>query len=112
LKFLLIISHDDSFIPTDSLIKGIGAWIRKMERKGARIYGNPLRPAAEGMTVRIRNGMPKVTRGPFANSKEKMCAYELMECSSREQAIEFAKGHPMASAATIEVRQVWDDLAG
>ena len=111
MKFLLIISHDDLFVPTDSLINDIGVWIKKMEQRGVRVYGNPLCPPVKAATVRVRDGKIKVKKGPFANSKEKMCAYELIECSSFEQAIEFASRHPMATAATIEVRQVWDELA-
>jgi len=42
MKYLLIISHNDFFAPTETLLKDIGAWIKKMERRGVRIYGNPL----------------------------------------------------------------------
>lgn len=48
MQFLLIISHDDSFVPTDSLFHDIGRWIEATERRGIRLYGNPLRPAGEG----------------------------------------------------------------
>jgi hypothetical protein len=60
--------------------------------------------------VRIRKEKLAITKGPFAKSKEKMCAYELIECSSQEEAIEVAALHPMAEAATIEVRPVWSEL--
>ena len=49
---------------------------------------------------------------PFAKSKEKMCAYELIEGSSPEEAIEVASMHPMAKVATIEVRSIWNEPAG
>ena len=112
MQYLLIISHDELFAPTESLIKDIGAWIRKMERRGVRVYGNPLRPPGDATTVRVREGKVTLKRGPFARSKEKMCAYELIECSSTEEAIEVASQHPMAKVATIEVRPVWSELAG
>lgn len=111
-KYLLIISHDDFFAPTDILMKDIGAWIKKMERRGVRVYGNPLRPPGGATTVRVREGKVKLTKGPFAKSKEKMCAYELIECSNSEEAIDVASQHPMAKAATIEVRPIWNELAG
>lgn len=112
MRYLLIISHDDSFRPTNSLIEAIGEWIKKMEGRGMRVYGNPLRPASDAVTVRIRGGRTSVTKGPFSRSKEQMCAYELIECSSIDEAIEVASQHPMAKAATIEVRPVWSELAG
>jgi hypothetical protein len=112
MRYLLIISHDDSFAPTGALVKGIGAWIRTMERRGIRIGGNPLRPPSDATTVRIRWGKALIERGPFSKSREKMCAYELIECPSREDAVAAALRHPMAKAATIKVRPVWTELAG
>lgn len=44
MRYLLIISHDDSFTPTETLIRDIGTWIKEMEHRGVRVYGNPLRP--------------------------------------------------------------------
>jgi hypothetical protein len=112
MQYLLIISHDDSFAPTETLLRDIGAWIKEMERRGVRVYGNPLRPASDATTVRVREGKVVLKNGPFTNSKEKMCAYELIECSCDEEAIEVASLHPMAKAATIEVRPIWNELAG
>lgn len=111
MQFLLIICHDDYFRPTERLISDIQKWINEMSDRGIRVYGNPLRPAGDAVTVRVRNGTLTRTNAPFANSTEKMCAYELIECSSTEEAVEVASKHPMAEAATIEVRQVWDELA-
>ena len=111
MRFLLIISHDDSFRPTDALVADIGRWIREMDLQGVRIHGNPLRPAGEARTVRVRDGRTTVTAGPFAGSREKMCAYELIECAGMDEAVATATRHPMAKAATIEVRPIWSELA-
>jgi len=112
MQYLLIISHDDRFRPTEDLLRNIGVWIKEMEDRGVRVYGNPLQPPGTATTVRIREGKMTVTKGPFAKSREKMCAYELVECSSEEEAVEVASQHPMARAATIEVRPVWNELVG
>jgi hypothetical protein len=112
MRYFLIISHDNFFTPTETLIKDIGAWIKKMEGQGIRVYGNPLRPPGDATTVRVREGKVVLTKGPFAKSKEKMCAYELIECSNFEEAIGVASQHPMAKAATIEVRPIWNELVG
>jgi hypothetical protein len=111
MQYLLIICHDDSFTPTKTLVKEIVAWMKKMEARGIRVYGNPLRPPGDATTVRVREGNVVLTHGPFAKSKEKMCAYELIECASPEEAIDVASQHPMAKAATIEVRPIWNELA-
>jgi hypothetical protein len=110
MQFLLIICHDESFRPTKKLIKEIGTWIKENADRGIRKHGNPLRPSGEATTVRVRSGQVLLTKGPFARSIEKMSAYELIECQSFDEAIEAASTHPMAKAATIEVRPIWDEL--
>jgi len=110
-KYLLIISHDNAFVPTNSLITSIHKWIQKMSESGIRIYGNPLQPPENAVTIRVREGKTKIKNGPFSSAKEKMCAYELIECESFEEAIDVAAHHPMAKVATIEVRPVWRELA-
>ena len=110
MQYLLIICHDASFAPTPALVAEIGAWVKKMEGRGILKHGNPLRPPAEAITVRVRDGQRLVSPGPFSRSREKMAAYGLIECASPAEAADIAAGHPMARAATIEVRPVWSDL--
>lgn len=112
MQYLLIISHDASFAPTDSVVAGIVAWIKDMQHRGIRRYGNPLRPPGDAKTVRVREDAVHVTDGPFAATQEKMAAYELLECADLEEAIAAATQHPMAKAGAIEVRPVWAELAG
>ena len=111
MQYLLIICHEESFAPTKTLVSEIVAWVKEMEGRGIRKYGNPLRPPSDATTVRVREGNILLTDGPFAESKEKMCAYELIECASLEEAIDVVARHPMAKAATVEVRPIWADLA-
>ncbi len=111
MQYLLIIAHDDAFSPTDTLLADIGAWMREMGGRGIRVYGNPLRPPTEAKTVRVRRGKVTCIKGPFADTNEKMCAYELIECGSMEEAVHVASKHPMAKAATIEVRPIWSELS-
>jgi hypothetical protein len=110
MKFLLIICHDAAFAPTPALVAEIGAWVKNMEGRGVLLHGNPLRPPAEAMTVRVREGRRLVSKRPFSQSREKMAAYGLIECASPQEAVDVAAGHPMARAATIEVRPVWSEL--
>jgi hypothetical protein len=112
MRFLLIISHDENFTPTPQLVANITAWTKKQRRDRVLIDGNPLKPAGEAVTVRIREGQLRRTAGPFARSREKMCAYALIEAEGMAEAVSLASGHPMAKVATIEVRPVWQELAG
>lgn len=110
MQFLLIIAHDDAFTPTETLVGEIMAWIQRMTARGIRITGRPLRPTTEATTLRIRGGKLHRSAAPFSNAEEQMCAFELVECRDLEHAIEIAQTHPMAAAASIEVRAIWDGL--
>jgi len=110
MKFLLIISHDKNFAPTPQLLSDIGAWVRAQTRRQVRLDGHPLKPAGEAVTVRIRRDRHQRQPGPFSRSREQMCAYELIEAADLDAAVALAGTHPMARAATIEVRPVWEEL--
>jgi len=110
MQFLLIIAHDDAFTPTEELVGQIMSWIKRMTDQGIRIEGRPLRPANEATTLRTRNGKLQRTALTFSDSAEQICAFELIECRDLEHAVEVASQHPMAAAATIEVRPVWNGL--
>lgn len=111
MQFLLIISHDAGFVSSEALVVDILAWIDRMQARGIRRHGAPLRPPSDAVTLRIRDGQLRVTPGPFSDSREQICAYELLDCSSQEEALAAAAEHPMARVATIEVRPVWAELA-
>ena len=110
MKFLFIISHDDQFAPTPQLLRAIGAWVKTQTRRKVRLDGHPLTPASQAITVRIRGGKQQTVPGPFSRSREQLCAYELVTAPDLAAAVALAATHPMATAATIEVRPVWADL--
>lgn len=112
MRFFFIISHDDHFAPNPELVSAIVAWTRKHKAGGVVIDSNPLQPAEQAITVRMRHGGLHRTRGPFARSREKMCAYVLIEAASLEAAVKIAASHPMVEVATIELRPVWDAISG
>jgi hypothetical protein len=111
MQFLLIITHDDAFVPTQTLVQDILTWDAEMERRGIRLDGRPLRPAEDAVTVRVREGARSVTAGPPTAGPDHTAAYELLECDGLDDAVEAAAAHPMAAAGTIEVRPVWDEMA-
>lgn len=110
MKFLFIIAHDNEFIPNDKLLSEIHLWISDNKEKGIRVHGNPLQPADTATTVRIREGKRHVLSDTFSHSKEQICAYELVECENQDAAVALALEHPMAKAATIEIRPIWSEL--
>ena len=71
------------------------------------MFGNQLRPQEEAQVVRLRGGKPFVTDGPFAETKEQIAGFDVLECDSLEEAVEIASRHPVAEFGAIDVREFW-----
>jgi hypothetical protein len=75
-------------------------------RPGVRIAGEALHPTMTAKTVRIRDGQNVTTDGPFAETKEQLGGFYLLDVDSEEAALEFAAQIPSVYEGSIEVRQV------
>lgn len=84
------------------------AWFEEMDRRGVLRGGERLRPSSDATTVRVREDEVLLSDGPFAESKEQMGGYNLIECADLDEAIEVASKHPVAGYGKIEVRPVWE----
>ena len=82
------------------------AYTEALRSAGVLINSNRLRPSATATTLRSANGKTQVLDGPFAESKELVGGFFLLDCSTREQALGLAAECPAAEWATIEVREV------
>jgi hypothetical protein len=78
-----------------------------LEARGIWLTGDQLAPPRRARSVRVRDGKTLVTDGPFAEMKEAVGGFDLLECGSLEEAVEIAASHPMAEAGVIEVRPLW-----
>ena len=67
-----------------------------------------LAPPAAATTIRVRDGELLVSDGPFAETKEVIAGYDLLECADLDEAIEVARTHPMARAGRLELRPFAD----
>jgi hypothetical protein len=83
------------------------AWVAEMDARGVRLIGDRLRPASDATMVRVRNEEVLVTDGPFAESKEQIGGFDVIECADLDEAIEIASKHPAARFGSIEVRPFW-----
>jgi hypothetical protein len=75
-------------------------------RPGVRIAGEALHPVATAKTVRIRGGQNVTTDGPFAETKEQLGGFYLLDVDTEAEALEFAAQIPSVHDGSIEVRQV------
>ncbi len=79
-----------------------------MAKAGVMVAGDALHPVATATSVRHRDGKDLVTDGPFAETKEVLGGYYLMEVPSLDEAIEWAKRCPAALYGTVELRPLVD----
>jgi hypothetical protein len=84
------------------------AWDAEMAKRGILIGGGVLRPPRETTTVRVRNGEVLVVDGPFAETKEQIAGYSMLECADLAEAIEVSSRHPTVRYGTFELRPYWD----
>jgi hypothetical protein len=105
---LLICGYDgDEVAPEDQTGYTIDDWVTEMDGRGVRLTGNRLRPQSDSTTVRVRGGEVLISDGPFAETKEQMYGFDLLECADLDEAIEVASKHPHARQGTMEIRAVW-----
>jgi hypothetical protein len=83
---------------------GCGGWSEAMTARGVVRGGGGLRPPTDATTVRVRDDAVLLTDGPFAEAKEQIGGYCLIECADLDEAIEIASKHPAAGYGSIEIR--------
>ncbi len=110
MRYMMLICHDESVAlgPEEGLDAETVAWIEEMDGRGVRKSGNVLRPTNDATTVRMRNDEVLLTDGPFAETKEQIAGYDIIECEDLDEAIEVASKHPAARFGTVEVRPFWE----
>jgi hypothetical protein len=110
MQYLLTIYEDETFwntTPPEQLAEVMAGYGQFGEDAGERIQGgNALQPTSTATTVRVRGGERLVTDGPFAETKEQLGGYYLLECKDLDEAIEWAAKIPGAKSGSIEVRPI------
>jgi hypothetical protein len=105
MKYLLLICVDPS-IKSEEAPGEIDAWLERVGDR--RLIGEALRSPREAATVRVRRSERLVTDGPFAETKEFVAGFDVIDCASREEALEIAAAHPVAKFGAVEVREFWE----
>ena len=114
MRYLLLICMDESsyaaLSPEEAAasMAEYGTFYEKMAARGLLEGGERLRPTADATTVRVRDGDVVTSDGPFAETKEQIGGYYLVDCKDLDEAIEVAAKIPGARLGTIEVRPIWD----
>jgi hypothetical protein len=114
MRYVLMICTDeaaDAAMGPDemsAMMAGYGAFGEEMGSRGVLQGGERLRPTTDATTVRVRDGEVLTSDGPFAETKEQMGGYYVVDCKDLDEAIEVASKLPGAQHGSIEVRPIWE----
>jgi hypothetical protein len=114
MRYLLLIYSDEK-ADASATKEEIDAWMGEywaytdaMQKAGVSLGGEALHPTSAATTVRVQGGKKVVTHGPFAETKEQLGGYYLVNCSNLDEAIEWAAKCPGARVGSIEVRPIME----
>ena len=80
------------------------SWMNEMEGRGVRVTGNELAGVVDATTIRVRGGEMVIADGPFAETKEQIAGFDIIDCADLDEAMEIAGQHPVARFGSLELR--------
>jgi hypothetical protein len=112
MRYALLICNDENVVVTpegrQERSAAFAAFQDEMQARGVLLGSERLRPTSSSTTVRVRDGGVVIADGPFAETKEQIAGFYLVDCRDLDEAIEVASKIPGAKYGTIEVRPVWE----
>ena len=114
MKYLCLIYQDETEIEAmpeaeyNAIVREVLDYREELAASGHYITSSPLQPGSTATTVRVRDGKSMITDGPFAETKEQLAGFYLIEARDMNEAIQVAAKIPPASLGSVEVRPVRD----
>ena len=114
MRFMVIIKADASFeageMPSERLLTEFGKYNEELVKAGVLLASEGLHPSSKGARVRLSGSKRTVVDGPFTETKELVAGFWLIQATSKEEAIEWAKRipNPDGGDAEVEIRQVFE----
>ena len=93
---------------TAKLLQAYGAYMGALSQAGVLLASQRLRPTSEATSVRVKNGKNEVLNGPFAETREQLGGFMLIEVPDLDAALSWAARCPSSAFGTIEVRPIWE----
>ena len=110
MQYLLLLSEDPGLISTPEqrqiAVERVGEFAMGLVGDGLLKGGSPLRPVEEGRQIRIREGRERVVDGPFAEGKEVIAGYMIIDAPDLASAVDIARRCPNAKFGSVEVREI------
>lgn len=116
MRYMIIVRGNDDTeagkLPEESLLTAMVGYHEQLARAGVLLDAAGLKPSATGWRIQYRGGQRRVIHGPFAESKELVAGYTLIQVRSRDEAMEWARRFPApmgdGADAEIEVRPLYE----
>jgi hypothetical protein len=90
----------------DAIMRGHPAFLQQIQQRGLLSGGAALQPTGTATTVRVRGGKTMITDGPFAETKEQLAGFYILDCKDLDEAVELAGKIPDVASGSIEIRPV------
>ena len=100
-----------SVMPSEELLTAMGKYMEDLAKAGVLLGGEGLHPSSRGARVEFKHGKPTVIDGPFAEAKELIAGYTMLQVKSEEEALEWVKRWPALDAGgnvRLEIRRVFE----
>jgi hypothetical protein len=97
--------------PSEALVKAMMAYNEEMIRAGIMLSGDGLKPSARGARIKFSRGKPRITDGPFAESKELVAGFTIIQVATREEALAWVKRWPVEDGdgeVELELRELYE----
>jgi hypothetical protein len=96
-------------VPSPDIVLPMRKFNADMAKAGVLLAAEGLHPTSKGTRIRVSGGKPVITDGPFAEAKEVLAGFWIIQVKSKEEAVEWAKRCPLPENGLIEVRQVFEN---
>jgi hypothetical protein len=113
MRYLLLIGGNDKNAPAPSpadsqkMVQAFMRFSEEVGKAGKTVVSERLRPEDQATRVRVKGGHHQLTDGPFAETKEALGGFYLLECASKDEALEWAKKVPIGENGFVDVRPIW-----
>jgi hypothetical protein len=111
MRFMMMVKADKNseagILPDEKMLSEMAKFNEQMVKAGVMLAGDGLQASSKGARVRFSQGKPSVVDGPFAEAKELVAGYWLIDVKSKQEAIEWARRVPF-DEGEIEIRQLYE----
>ncbi|MDP9266191.1 MAG: YciI family protein [Chloroflexota bacterium] len=112
MRFMILLKADKTteagVLPDEKVLTEMGKYNEQLVNAGVLLAAEGLHPSSKGARVRFSGAKPTVIDGPFAEAKELIAGFWLIQVKSKEEAIEWVRRSPLGGEAEVEIRQVFE----